>query len=227
MKLFSVPQVVVATVLGSPVAGSVLLWMNYRRAGRPGGSVMLAIGLGMTGGLVALGEVLPDKMAMLVSIAGVVGMWQVAQRVVPSLKQGRETDGDAGWGAPIGIAFALLAVIVGALLAYTMVTLPPSISAGDDADIQYVNGATETDAQDVKAALAKVNLMPPRGWTVRVERDGQSLALKFMMTEGAWDEKRVVEDFTRARKAVAAELTRVPVIFELCDDDWDAKVTIR
>lgn len=128
--LYTPNQMVLATFLGAPLAGSILLAINEQRLGRPRGVLAaLAVGFGLTALVVGLAFALPDNFPGLpLTLLGMGALRGIAQT-----KQAGEISRHLQWGGRKGSGWAaagigalsgvvLLAVGVGAVVAYYVIT---------------------------------------------------------------------------------------------------------
>jgi hypothetical protein len=128
--LYTPNQMLLATFLGAPLAGSVLLAINEQRLGRPKGVIAaLAFGFGLTALVIGLAFVLPDNFPGLP--LSLLGMGAV--RALAQVKQAEEVAKHLHWGgrkgsgwaaAGIGVLSALVvfAIAAGIAIAYYLIT---------------------------------------------------------------------------------------------------------
>jgi hypothetical protein len=119
-----------ATFLGSPLAGSILLAINEKRLGRPNGIIgALALGFGLSVLVFGLAFVLPDNFPGLpLSLLGMgalrgVAQWSQAEAVTRHLQWGgRKGSGWAAAGIGLLTGVVALGLIVGAAIGYSLIT---------------------------------------------------------------------------------------------------------
>lgn len=128
--LYTPNQLVLATFLGAPIAGSILMAVNEQRLGRPKGVITsLAIGVALTAVVVGLAAILPDNFPGLP--LGLLGMGAI--RGVAQMKQAEAVARHLQWGGRKGSSWAaagigllgaviLLVVVVLAALGYVLIT---------------------------------------------------------------------------------------------------------
>ena len=128
--LYTPNQLVLATFLGAPIAGSILMAINEQRLGRPKGVLSaLSVGIGMTILIVGLAFVLPDNFPGLpLALAGMGAI-----RAFAHVKQAEAVTKHLHWGgrkgsswvaAGIGLlgCVALLAAVVLVVAGYVLIT---------------------------------------------------------------------------------------------------------
>lgn len=120
--LYTPNQMVLATFLGSPLAGTVLLAINEQRLGRPKAVLpTIAFGILATAMLITIGAFVPQS--FIVSVIGIACVRGVAQS-----RQAEAITRHQGWGgriastwAAVGIAMLSVLVFVYGIVAYAIV----------------------------------------------------------------------------------------------------------
>ena len=115
-RLYSASQIAWATLIGSPLAGCLLLGLNYRTVGKPRAAWQSLIGgFGSLVVLLSIGLVLPERFpSMVFPVASSLAMRQLAKRLQGDTINGHLASGGkrASWWLTIGISVAILFVIV-------------------------------------------------------------------------------------------------------------------
>jgi 4-amino-4-deoxy-L-arabinose transferase-like glycosyltransferase len=127
-KLYSPGHMAWATFLGSPLAGCVLLAINYQRLGEST-SAMAAVVAGsiVTLATCTVGFFLPDNFpSLVIPLALTFGMWAVGkalqrETVEQHLAKGGEKA--SAWGAT-GVGVVVLLLVIGAIIFAAVVFLP-------------------------------------------------------------------------------------------------------
>jgi hypothetical protein len=126
-KLYSVRSIVLATFLGSPLAGGIVMALNYRRLGLPAKAMHSAIWSAVaTAALIAIAIGMPDDIKipnMLFLIAQVLAMFIVATKLQGANLSSHQFHGGrlaSAWGAA-GIAILCSIVIMIALAGYVLI----------------------------------------------------------------------------------------------------------
>lgn len=124
IALYAPGHVALATFLGAPIAGCVLLALNYRRLGdSKAANLALFAGFMGTGVLLAIAFVLPDRFSnSVLPAASTFGMYQCAKTLQGKAHEHWLANGGiqgSGWTAAgigilclIGIVIAIIAVIL-------------------------------------------------------------------------------------------------------------------
>jgi len=223
----------VATLLGWPLAGAVLLSANYRRLAH-GEAAGMAIFLGMLGTAVmmSIAALVPLHAGSVAALAllPAAGMWLLARFLL--VASGRQAAGSA---APEGAwpRTVLLGLAVGGLtagLAYAYWPEPVgTVAFGPEESVQYTGGAGKADADTLGRFLKSDGYFDGRGAkTVRLARRGQTLVVSFVVKEGLWRNPNIVEGFERLRTALSAQaFGGRPVEVRLCGERLEAKKTLR
>lgn len=185
--LYSPGQVALATFLGTPLAGCWLIARNFKKLGaRWSAWAILALGIAWTAGLCGL--------AVIGKLPGVVSLGSIPASVLLMRGlQGGALDRHASlggkptsWGYAVLGSLACLAIVfaaaVGVAIAYVVVTADPSVSAPNDSEVLYADGATEVDALRLRDALAKSEYFSGPS-TVRVQRAGERWIVSYAVTD--------------------------------------------
>ena len=234
IKLFTPGHVALATFLGSPLAGGVVLAWSHRRAKTGRGWTALLAGAALTGALLALGFALNGKAGGGLAIGGLFAMRGLAQAQMPGIEAacgGRAVT--ASWWSAVGISVGFLGACVAAVFAlgigWAVFSAPASVSFGHDQDVQYADGATTADARLVGSYLMQKGFFSANGEgkTDRVERTRGDVVVSFVIQDGAWNQAMVQLAFTEVRKELADTFPGQQVTVHLCDDTMENQYTIR
>ncbi|MCP5183782.1 MAG: hypothetical protein H6993_07455 [Pseudomonadales bacterium] len=140
-RLFSTQQVVIATVIGSLIAGILLIWLNYRAMQRPDLATRVALaGLTLQGILLFLGFVLPESpwLSLTLMFAQILLVWLGTERLQgPAIHYHLRNGGatHSTWlavGMGFAVGFALLILFVAGIMVTGVppATLQPASQAG-------------------------------------------------------------------------------------------------
>ena len=161
-KLYTPGAVAWATAFGSPIAGCIILAMNYRRLGqRRAANKALVLGTLATIVIIILALVLPDSLdraTRYLSLGILLGMLHLSKQLLgPLLKIHQEHGGQLGsrW-VGVGIGSIFLVLIVGVILA--AVLLQGGSNGPDELPLRFALPSGQHEvlyAKDVSQAQAK------------------------------------------------------------------------
>ena len=113
-RLYSPSQVAVSSLLGSPVAGALLLALNEKKLGRNARALWAAAGgIFGTAALVAVGALLPAAAAQGLGVGSIVAMHRIAL-MTRDARAGQEPEKPGSWGIAVALGAACFVLIVGA-----------------------------------------------------------------------------------------------------------------
>lgn len=233
-KLFSVGAIVLATFLGSPVAGTVLMAVNYWRLGRKSAAgISIAAGFLATASIFAVAAALPEETPNSPFIvAQLLGMYFVARAFQDGLvSQHRRTHGRlasmwAAAGISLLVAVPLGLVLFAALLLPDYEGLGTRYEVSDKEEIFYSGECDTDDARRLARRLREEEFFDGSSEsTVLISLlDGQ-YTISFTVTDGAWDETLVVAYYRTLGEVLADEFGR-PLDVEFLDEWLEVQKTI-
>jgi hypothetical protein len=231
-KLFDIPAITLATFLGSPLAGSVLLAVNYHRLGRTKPARLSVIyGILATAALIALGMLISDRISgYFTAIIPVIIMNALARSLQgPDLTAHQIRRGPlvSRWTAA-GIGAGFLVLIIGVI--FTAVVIQSSLSLGhklqysSTEEIYYRKQATQTDAQTLGDCLKQVGFFGANSTpkSVLLTKDNNGTIVTFIVTMSAWEDPAVGAAFQGVGTVLAAKLGK-PLTVRLTDTDQKIK----
>lgn len=233
-KLFSVGAVTLASFLGSPLAGAVLMAINYRRLDKKGAARASVVwGVVGTAALVGLGFILSARIPTpVVAVVPVVVMNSIAKYLQgEDLQRHERRRGQmvSLWAAA-GIGAASLVLIFGLLvgggLIADVIANSKKINYSPVEDIRYSGQANQADAQKLGDLLKQIGLFTgkkPR--TVFLAKDGAATTVTFVVGKDAWDDPSVVTFFHQLGEDLATNLGK-PLTVRLCDQEATVKKEI-
>jgi hypothetical protein len=225
-KLFDSGSVALATLFGTPIAGTFLMAMNYRRLGKKD-NARWAIAAGVAGTVTAvlLRYVIPQGAS-----AGVaIGMLAATMRASKSLQGDAiekhvATGGSLGprwaaFGLGVGALTAVLAVIFLVLLAKEFVTgaATPGVVIGTRDRVSYTGTASREDALVLGGALKAGGFFSDKGSAVSLTRSANGTVVSFVVLEGVWDKRDVVDGFEEVGRQIAPSVGGFPISVRLVD----------
>jgi hypothetical protein len=214
-SLFDYRSIWIATFFGSPVAGTILAAINYRRLGKSGSATaMIAGGVVLTAILIFLGFAVPGDSLKLVPIVAVVAVASTIRSMQgPAVTRHVTLGGSLAsrWTAfGIGVAtlVPLVAVIIGVVLIQTWAG---KVTFGKNDEITLAGLATRKDAQPLGESLRKIGYFTDKGATVDLSKDKTGVTVSFMVQEGAWDKPQYIGSFWEIGRSVAPSVGGLPI----------------
>jgi hypothetical protein len=211
-KLYDTNSVGLATFLGSPLAGSILMALNYRRLKKPAWAFCTVVaGLIVTGLAGLLAFVIPQGVSIGVSIGLLFAIRACAQGLQGrDIEQHRREGGSvaSAWAAT-GIALAVAAVI-GAIAIYASLR-DTKITVGSKDEIYYSGSASEQDAGALGRLLKEDGFFSDRGATVMLSKDKGGTVVSFMVQEGTWHDQRMIDNFQELGREIAPTVGGFPI----------------
>jgi hypothetical protein len=235
-KLYSPTDVLLATFLGAPLGGALVMACNYWKLGkrRLSGAALL-LGSIATGLALVLAFLVPDKFpGVVLTVPAMLGMYFLARSVQgPAFELHLQQGGRkaSGWGAA-GLGLLSMCLVLGGVVAYVLLgpdELGEKIVFGPDEEIYYQDGATEADARALGQALQKLGFFTGQGSkSVQLIKRGEQFVVNFVVQPNAWKDREVIDTFQFIRQNLAEEtFAGRPVEVRLCDDDMSTKWVIH
>ena len=235
-KLFSPGAVTWAALLGSPLAGAIVMGINYARWGEKGkawGAVALGV-LG-TAALIGVGTVWPAKeLSLPLAIGAVVAMRQLAVTLQGKKLEEHLAAGGrqaSTWiGAGIGVLVLLLffgAVAIGSDKLQQLTGGPRQVTVGPDETVVYSNGVTKETAQALGAKLHEIGFLKDEAATIYISGTGADKELSFVVVDEAWDRPEVVSTLKAVAEQVAGVIGGKPVTVRMLDSQAKEKNRVR
>jgi hypothetical protein len=221
--LYDSTAVGIAAFLGSPLAGSALMALNYRRLGKPSVALRTVMaGVLATVLLFGIAYLVPEDQPAgrsVLSVWGLIGTVAVARNLQGSIVAAhRSAGGKVGsrwFGAAIGI-------LVGVTIAtpFVMADLAGSSAPGTRlsvdpfGEIYYSGTATEADARSLGDALKNEGFFKGPA-TVELSKGLEGTVLSFVVQDGTGDNPGLVGDFESVARAVAPSVGGLPIKLRL------------
>ncbi|HMG86646.1 MAG TPA: hypothetical protein VK574_13025 [Terracidiphilus sp.] len=221
--LYDARAVALATFLGTPVAGGILIALNYRRIGRPGTAVktMIAAIVG-TGLLILVGWDIPHGLDSLIAIGVMFAMKAIAK----SFQGHTITEHVAGGGklasmwSACWIGLATLAALFGCIfLVLYMKDRLPGVMVGSKDEVFYSGSATKEEAQALGTALKTDGYFSDKGTNVILVKGKDGTKIQFVVKEGVWNQVPMVEGFEIVGQQVAASVGGLPIEVDLLNKE--------
>jgi hypothetical protein len=233
-KLFSVGAVTLATLIGSPLAGAVLMAINYRRLDRKRtANACVVWGIVGTAALFGLAFILPARIPTpIVAVVPIVVMNSIAKFLQgEDLQRHERRRGQrASLWAAAGIGVASLALVLclllgGGLIA-DVIANSKKINYSPVEDIRYSGQANQNDARKLGDLLKQEGYFTgqhPK--TVLLAKDGAGTTVTFVVGKDAWDDPSIVAVFRHIGDDLATNLGK-PLTVRLCDQELTVKKEI-
>lgn len=228
-KLYNDGAVGLATFFGSPLAGSIVLAINYKRLGKSA-AAWKAVLLGTLGTalLVGIGIAIDNSaVGSGIGIGVLVGMMGLARSVQGPVVAEHVSRGGrlaSGWGATgIGVltvvlAFVLaLAAIVGVVM-FTPSELGQKASITNVEEVYYAGESTEADARKLGEILKTSGFFDGNNRkSVALRKDKTGNTISFALVKDFWNKPDVVKDFTAIGQNIADNGFGRPLTIHLCN----------
>lgn len=217
--LFDASAVTIATLLGAPVAGTILMAVNYRRLGKEvNAAVAFLIGLTVTILAIISGNVIPASALYAVPLVLLLSMRSIAQTLQgPAVQQHVSSGGRLGsrWVA-FGLGIGSLAILmVGLFILFVIqqVAAPssPKVTIGTSDVVYYYGSATKEDAQMLGNKLKSIGYFRDKGTTVSISKDKSGPVVSFAVTDGTWEKPEMVSAFEDIGRQIASAVGGYPL----------------
>ncbi len=222
---YSPNQIALATFLGSPLAGAVLVALNYRRAGDgPAARKAVLLGAAATAVLIPLAMVLPDWFpGPVLPVACVVGAWQLAGWIRQNHLEGRGHPASPG-GTPstlkaAGIGLACLLGVFSLVVAVALV-LPERKATFEWVTVHYAGGASESEARELGAHLEQTGVAGEgKKLELHLSRRSKTVLVKMPVPAARRDDRGAVKEYRDLADKLSAEVfNEAPVELHLCNE---------
>ena len=226
--LFDSTSVALATLLGSPVAGTGLMALNYQRLGKKNAAIAaLAIGMAATGIAIAFGDRIPTYATTGVGVGLLVATSNLAKSFQgPAVQQHVLRGGPLGsrWAAA-GLGLVLMVVILGGafLVGYQLGGFGSKVVIGTKDEVFYSGSANKQDALALGQALKDAGYFLDRGVTARISKGKNGTTVDFVVQEGMWDRPDIVSGFEEIGREVAPAIGGYPIQVRLMNSTQEIK----
>lgn len=227
--LYDARAVTLATFFGSPIAGGILMAINYRRLGDAGKAAAAVIATIVATGLaVLIGWNAPQSGASIIGIAMVLVTSVIARRlqgqdIAEHVKQGGQLG--SRWRA-FFLGILILALLVGGVFAATYAKeYKPKITIGTKDDVFYAGTATKEDAQTLGNKLKSIGTFTNQGADVILTKGKDGTVVSFVVQEGIWDQPADVASFDIIGQQIAPSVGGFPIQVQMMNKTYDVKST--
>jgi hypothetical protein len=234
-KLHSLTGIIIATVLGGPIAGCVILAINYARVGmRRHAGLSILGGVLSTALLLFIAWIIPDSWHVpnaAFFMPQLFGMMSLSKYLQGNLVAEHLSAGgrlvskwiDAGIGALSCVV--LLAIVVGLVFATTGPT-GTRVAVGTS-EVYYSGSATEDDAKSMMNDLRQSGfLSEDHAVTIGLSRGSGGFEVSFVVAAEALQSDETSDGFRIVGRDLATGHLGKPLTIWLCDDAMDKKKKI-
>jgi hypothetical protein len=238
-RLFDAGAVGTAAFICCPLAGAILIAVNYRRLGKTGKSV-LAVILGLIA--TALGILIrwdwktpPGSLDRLeydaVEILFLIGTWLCTWQIAKEA-QGNAVEEHLARGGQLGsrgdaflVGIATLVVLFGLICFAVYENQHRTMAMIGNKDQVLYSGvmATKTDATTLGNALKSDEYFRDSGATVLLDKGISGTTISFVLQDGVWDQSGMLSSFEELAREVAPAVGGLPVQINLVDSKLDVE----
>jgi hypothetical protein len=247
-RLYPPGAVSLATVLGSPLAGSILMAVNYRRMGQKA-SAWKTFAAGSVGTIALLfaGQFVPDGVARGALIGSLTVMYQLAKQLQGQpIAQHRQRGGKiASYWKAAGIGLACMVLIIGGVACVNLATDPSAlrsvmeifktsaptpprfVAVSPTEKVYFIGDATESMAQTTADALKLDGVFDGTGSkSVFLKTESGTAELSFVVSATLTISPDIEAYFQKLGQHVAATLARHPLDVVVVDPAMNEKKRI-
>jgi hypothetical protein len=186
--MYSMAQIILATLIGGPLGGGWLMALNYKRLGEPGKArIAFVLGVLAMAGLIAIGFAAGRDATGPLIVAPVIAVWMLAMHLqADAYKRHVAVEGRraSSWrAAGLGVVSLVIyaAAFAGAIVVHLVATTPDKVMIGK-ASVFYTDSVPRAEAQRVGDVLVSLNFRTDAKWGVEVTRDGNRPVIAFITT---------------------------------------------
>ena len=229
-RLFDSGAVAVAAFICSPLAGAILIAVNYGRLGKTAKGVFaVTLGLIATALTILVKWSWNNPLGSLGSIA--LGMlsfictWQIAK-----VEQGEAVEEHIARGGQLGsretaffVGIATLAVLFGVICAALYETQNKVVIIGTKDQVIYSGLATKANAMALGNTLKSNEYFQDRGSSVLLNKGIGGATISFVVQDGVWNQPGMLSSSEELALEVAPTVGGLPVQVRLVDSKMDVE----
>ena len=222
VKLWNLRPIIIASIIGTPTAGCILMALNYYRSGEKKTAILtLSAGIAIAAMDLVAPFLLPSILAGLLAVAALIAAIYFAVKIHRPFLQEQVSAGaqrasiwsGIGVGAALWVVYTLVAFIsFGGLPTAGRFT---TLAVGAKDDVYYSQDVTEKEAKALGEALKSVGLFQDRGAAVFLSKHKQGAIVSFVVQDGIWDDQNKVSLFEQITRAVAPSVGGTPIKMQL------------
>jgi len=224
--LYDSNSIILATFLGSPLAGGWLMALNYRRLGQRG-TFRTCIIFSVLGtiALFAVAALLPNKIpGAPIAIASIFAMGAIAKLQSSELDEHTRVRGGqiaSRWKAA-GVGLTSMIFILAVVFGWALLSSPltsSKLTFNGVEEIYYRDDATKADAQKLGEWLQKSGFFSGnKPKTVLLSKTANVTVVSFVVSESAANTPATIDAFRKFGQQMEAAGFDQPVIVRLVDD---------
>ena len=232
-RLFDADAVGLAAFICSPLAGTILIAVNYVRLGKTGKSVVAVIlGLIATTLTILIKSSWSKPWGSLGSFVLVtlflICTWQIAKKV-----QGKAVEEHTARGGQLGSKSAAVGIGIATLAALVVVTgavvyvyqYRKIVVIGTRDQVIYSGIATKANATALGNALKSDEYFQDHGASVLLNKGFGSTTISFGVQDGVWNQAGMLSSFEELGREVAPTVGGLPIQVQLVDSGGNVEET--
>ena len=217
-RLYDPTSVGLAAFFGSPIAGTVLMAINYRHLGRKSSAIIAVIlGIAATALAIALEPYIPSTFTSVAAIALFVGTYNAAKTLQGPIVEKHEVAGGglhSRWAA-FGISLAVLAAGFAVIVAAVLPSVWQSkVVIGSKDIVEYSGAATKAEATALGQALKKEGYFQDRGVSVLLSKSASGATISFVVRDDVPSHPEMVYVYETVGFDVAPSVGTLPARFQ-------------
>ena len=217
LRLYDSTSVLIAAIFGSPLAGTALMALNYRRLGKPSSAKWaLLIGILVTAAAIFVGFKFtpPFWISSPIAIGLVLATKQAAEAYQGGTIATHATTGgrlSSRWAA-LGVGILGCAAVYVAVLALTLgAAMRSKVIIGTKDQVYYGGTATKQDAAALGAALKSEGYLRDNGFIVILVKDTTGATVSFVVDPQKVSQPATIDAFEQVLGNAAASTIGLPV----------------
>jgi hypothetical protein len=239
-RLFDSAAVGTAAFICCPLAGTILIAVNYVRLGKTGKGV-LAVTLGLIATALnilikwnwntspgSLGRLEYDAFEIPFLVCTWICTWQIAKKV-----QGKAVEEHTARGGQLGSRSTAIGVGITTLAALFVVAgtvvsgyqYRKIVVVGTRDQINYSGFATKADATALGNTLKSSEYFQDRGSSVLLNKGFGSTTISFVVQDGVWSRPGMLSSFEELAREAASAVGGLPIQVRLVDSRLDVEAT--
>lgn len=239
-RLFDSDAVGLAAFICSPLAGAILIAVNYSRLGKTGKAV-LAVSLGLIATAPAillklnwntppgsLDRLEYDAFEILILAVTWIGTWQIAKG-----EQGKDIEEHTARGGELGSKETAFFVGIGTLAALVVAVgavvygyrYRKTVVVGTKDQVIYSGLATKANAMALGNAFKSNEYFQDRGSSVLLDKGIGSTTISFGVQDGVWNQPGMLSAFEELARGAAPAVGGLPIQVRLLNSRGDVEET--